>query len=592
MKLEYFKNINKSFLNIILSKIILICGFILILYNIHVLYFHIPKGYVADIYTNLPLSFYIASIFCYLLGSLIILSNRGTIRKFGIFLLILNHAVILLIPYMLGYYSMGRSDDMSYIGEYRHIYSIGHISDWDIYPASHIIGASISLISNLAVNIVSLIIPIVFSFIFIAGMILLCKFFFNEKKILDITICSSFIFYLGPYNFLNVPHALFFAYMPLFILIILFYLKNIKIEFIILAIIPLLLVPFMHPFIVFFASLFLIYFLIFNRILNLLIKCHYQRVFQLALILLIAFFTWFIYFTTLLISFKISLIKYFQKITENVFIETVENIEKIHLDMMQLLKLLFIYYGRYIIPLFFIIIGCFIIYYNKNLFIIKFKKQFIYFLILYIYLVIIMTIIFLNPIITHEPDRLTNLNFIVFAQIPLFVISILIINENIKSTNRRALIFLILFGCFWSLSLFGTFDSPNICRPNVALTYNEVKSMKWFYEKRDNDNIIVPLSQIGRFHSLFDDRQHDNGISIPDHFGYNSSYKSFVDNNYLDGKEIYIIILSIDEILYQEIPGYINVGRYNQIDFARFRNDNSINAKIYDNTNIEIYKIF
>jgi len=48
--------------------------------------------------------------------------------------------------------------------------------------------------------------------------------------------------------------------------------------------------------------------------------------------------------------------------------------------------------------------------------------------------------------------------------------------------------------------------------------------------------------------------------------------------------------LSVDELVYQKVPGYIEVGRYKAEDFQRFRNDNSIN-KIFDNTDIEIYSI-
>ena len=45
----------------------------------------------------------------------------------------------------------------------------------------------------------------------------------------------------------------------------------------------------------------------------------------------------------------------------------------------------------------------------------------------------------------------------------------------------------------------------------MALTYNEVEGMEWFYEVKDSENIIVPLSQIGRFHDLFDDGGSDIG---------------------------------------------------------------------------------
>ncbi len=123
----------------------------------------------------------------------------------------------------------------------------------------------------------------------------------------------------------------------------------------------------------------------------------------------------------------------------------------------------------------------------------------------------------------------------------------------------------------------------------MALTYNEVEGMEWFYEARNNENIIVPPSQIERFHNLFDDGGSDKRIRISDHFGYDSSHRSFADINLEYKQESYIVLLTLDELLYQEVPGYVEVGRYTAGDYARFRNDQSVDVKLYDNLNIEIY---
>jgi hypothetical protein len=77
-------------------------------------------------------------------------------------------------------------------------------------------------------------------------------------------------------------------------------------------------------------------------------------------------------------------------------------------------------------------------------------------------------------------------------------------------------------------------------------------------------------------------------IFIPDHFGYGNDNRSFAEINLKTSEQAYIILLTTDELLYQKVPGYMEVGRYNTQDFYRFRNDNSIN-KIFDDMNIEIY---
>ena len=151
------------------------------------------------------------------------------------------------------------------------------------------------------------------------------------------------------------------------------------------------------------------------------------------------------------------------------------------------------------------------------------------------------------------------------------------------------ILLVILLTGTWGLSLFGTFDSPNIFRTNVALTYNEVEGMEWFYQARESENVIVPLSQIGRFHDLFDDGYSDKRIGIPDHFGYDTQNKNFAQINLELREQVYIVIQTIDELLYQKVPGYIEVHRYNESDFKRFRNDPSVN-KIYNSLNIEIFK--
>jgi len=171
------------------------------------------------------------------------------------------------------------------------------------------------------------------------------------------------------------------------------------------------------------------------------------------------------------------------------------------------------------------------------------------------------------------------------------VLALSVLFVKSKFFNRQTILLLLLLAGTWSLSLFGTFDSPNIFRTNAALTYNEVEGMEWFYEVKDSENIIVPLSQIGRFHDLFDDGGSDNRISVPDHFGYDSTHRSFADINLEYGQQSYVVLLTLDELLYQEVLGYMEGGRYTAGDCARFRNDQSVNAKIYDSLNIETFGV-
>lgn len=557
--------------------------FILLIKNLFILRLLRPTGYTVDVYSIIPLHFLFGFIICYFIATFLVLNGK---KILGAAILCLNHLVILLIPYMLGYYSMGRADDMSYIGEYSKIASSSHLANWDIYPASHIIGANISILSNLEAHYVSFIIPIIFSFIFIVGMYLLSRELISDPFIVSLALVSSFILYLGIYNFLNAPHSLFFSFMPLYLLYMHKYFRNSRnISLSIIFILFTLIVSFTHPFIVFFV--FVVGFSCFIStnssipVLNTL-RIPKFNLFSL-LILIFSFATWFIYDEFLMTSFKISYDSFIRKNTEPAFLSATTYLARIDLGFSELVKFVSFFYGRFILPTIFILVSLIIVYFNKKYMRKELIGDYSYLVFLYVIFMIIQIILLFNPLITHQPDRLTNLNFVVYAQIPLFAYALYILFFINRITIRKILLISGLLAAIWGLSLFGCFDSPSVCRTNLALTYNEVHGMEWFYQVKANTNISVPLSQINRFHDLLGHHDiYDQINQFPDHFGYSNTLSLKLNEN------SYIIILTIDELLYQKVNGFKNVGRYNGADYIKFRNDKLIN-KIYDSSNIDVF---
>lgn len=574
--------------NQIFTLLAIVC-FVFLTRNLFILKSVQPIGYVVDIYSMFPLSFYLGLMFCYLVATFLVLNGKKTL---GTLILCLNHFEILIIPYMLGYYSMGRADDMSYIGEYLQITNSGYLASWDIYPASHIIGASISLISNLEAHGTSFTIPIVFSFMFIAGIYLFSRELFPDSCINSLALVSSFILYLGTYNFLNVPHALFFAFMPLYLFHFYKYFgKYGNISNSMIFILMTLLIAFTHPFIV------LILFVVFLvHMLPKIIPTINMDVLRVPkinvssfLILVTSFLLWFISSIGYQTSFRMNYVNFINKVTEPVSFETADKLAKINFSVSDYMQLFSFFYGRYVIPTFVILISFIIIYLNRHIIKKEFLRNYPYLVMLYIVFLITQIILLFNPILSHQPDRIMNLNFVVYAQVPLFACALyFLFLRKSKSYSRIILVCGILL-FIWSFSLFGTFDSPNVYRPNVALTNNEVSGMNWFYEVKNESVISVPLSQINRFHDLQGDFQNDDIIyNSPDHFGYSDNSSNFANMNLYEIHKLNIIVLTIDELLYQKIPGYMIVGRYTKEDFDRFRNDISVN-KIYDSLNIEIF---
>lgn len=236
-----------------------------------------------------------------------------------------------------------------------------------------------------------------------------------------------------------------------------------------------------------------------------------------------------------------------------------------------------------------ILLGFYYVYLNKNTIHDSVKNNIILLSILYILALFIEIILFLNPIISHQPDRLTNLNFIVYAQVPLFTLSLYVLISNSRSFSRQTILPIILVAGIWSLSFWGAFSSPYTFKTNEALTYNEVEGMTWFFESRSYDLVLTPLSQLDRFRDLFDRQDRTINMAFRSHFGYKSDDRSILEVNQIEDKNFYAILMTTDELLYQEVPGYKEVGRFTSNDYVRFRNDRSIDGKIYDNLNIEIF---
>ncbi|AGB02445.1 hypothetical protein Metfor_1408 [Methanoregula formicica SMSP] len=575
-----------------MSKILLTIGYSLTINNFLVFFFCVPQGYIVDIYSALPLSFFLSLIVCYIIGSTAIFCSQGIYRKLGILLLFFNYSAVLIIPYMLGYYSMGRADDMTYIGEYLQISTSGSISGWDIYPASHIIGAALSIVTGLDPHIISFVIPLVCSFLFAGGLFLCCCLFLEDQILINIAIPASFIFYLGPYNFLNVPHGLFFAIIPLILYLVFKFIKHQNFINTVLVFPFILLVPFMHPFIVFLVVSTFLALIIFSQILKKVENLNYLRILHLFLMVVIGFLSWFIFCSTLMGDFYQSYRSYLQRVTEPVFFETTDKLTRINMNPDKLFKLLTVYYGRYTIPLLIIIIAIIIIYLKRDRITLVLKNYIAFWAFFYLFFLMLELILFFNPIISHQSDRLTNLNFIIYAQVPLFVVSLYVISMRFKSPLVKIFLFLLILSGIWSLSLFGTFNSPNIFKTNDALTNNEVHGMKWFFGTKITEKVLTPLSSIRRFQDLLSDKNYDSMVMVPDHFGYSDNTQSFTEINLKRGEQSYVVLLTIDELMYQKIPGYIEVGRYTENDYSRFRNDQSINAKIYHSLNIQIFDIY
>ncbi len=559
---------------------------ILILHNLLMLENYIPIGYTIDIYSQFPSAFWNSLIAVYFIGCILILQKESTFKKVGVIYLLINYTLIFLVPYKFGYYSYGYDDELDHIGMIKETILTGHFDFQNIYPFTNILYSTISLMGDIKPNIASLILPLFFSLLFVFGILIFSRIFVgNKHNILLILFPASLIYYFGHFHFSNIPNYSYFTLVPILLFCITKYIKEKTYQYSFLLVIMSIGSPFMHPFIWFIY----IYVLFLLWIYNIFVKRKITRVNTLLLLSLCSFGVWAIngYLLNIFVSTYASFLR---KMIESVTVEGFSKISKIDWDLFSFLRFIFLYTGRYLVPLIFISIFIITQYKNRNK-ISKIDLKNIYYLIGMLVLFGLLQIILIsNPLISHSPDRITNLNYIVFVMIPLFSISIYYIyNYNSQWKSSISLAFVLTF--VFSLSVYGAFYSPYIMQSNIGSTYNELKGMTWLFDYKNDGKISDLQGSAGLRYSaaigpLSKHRQRlgkdvlwsEIGM-VPDHFGYDQ-------NEFFKEDHRYVVVTTRGELLYQTV--FKSVGRFNASDFVKFNSDPNVN-KVYTSLNIKIY---
>lgn len=560
--------------------------FILMILEIIILSNHIPYGYDITIYNQISSPFWYILIPIYFGGVYLVLQGENTLtRKIGILILLINYFIFLITPYFLQYYSMNRRDTLTNLGQLIEIISGSHISPDNFYPATHIVLGSIAVISGIQPNMIGILLPIFFSFIFIIGEYSFSRLLISETEARYLLIPVLTIFYFRGYHFLMSPQYMYMMVVPIVLVILYKYLfsKNNRVSIEIVFTIFIMSISFEHPFI----FIFIFY------ILSLLVcstRFSITPIFNAdkALKLLGIIFILWLTMNQVLLKGSADIIKNLAGDMPFAAMQGTMALQSgIHKVLFaDFLVFLFLLYGRYIVPILFIFLFLFMLIKNKG-HMENFVGSYYYILALFIIFGIMDLFILFNPFIQHVFERITTLNFFIYALIPLFSLSLYLIllkNKNQKSILMVAVILTIIF----SMSLFGAHESPSTFLPNDAITYNEVLGMSWIMCKRDVSYSITDVlnnQEEARFYDLFFGRSHRplnlTYNFMPDHFGYNDDDFTL--------KYQYITISGYDEFLDKILSKLREPNPFSSEDFKKFRADNEIN-KIYDSLDIEIYK--
>jgi len=286
------KRFDDYIINIISISLVL-ASLILILYNLTALKIYSPDGYNIDIYSQLPSTFWTYCTIVYFIGCILILQKDLGLKVVGCVHLIINYLIIFLVPHQLGYYSYGADDELSHIGVLKNIILTGYFDITDIYPATHAIYVSLSLLCNLKPNVISLLLPSFFSILFVIGIYIFSRLLLIHWSFVSILVYPiSLIYFFGHFHFSNVPNYAYFTWLPIFLFCVLKYLNQKNYQISIILTIFIIVLPFTHPFVLFF-TIFLLFSLYIAHFL--LRSTNIVSVKTLLGLLICSSFIWFIY---------------------------------------------------------------------------------------------------------------------------------------------------------------------------------------------------------------------------------------------------------------------------------------------------------
>lgn len=601
---DTLSKLNNKILNLIASVSLL-----LLTYSLFILREIQPEGYAVNIYEQFPFHFYLILLLCYLSACFLLLAYR---KISAVFILILVHIIVLIIPYMLGYASVGRGDEFSYpalAGNSAASGLSGLSAFSDLSPTGPLLVSTLSLASGMDIHALSYFLPVFFSLMFIAGMFLFYRGFMSREKLVSVTFLSSVIPYFGHFQISTVPYYLTFCLVPIYLLLLWNVIsgKN-RTMMAVCLLFMMLLLPLAHPFIFAYLVCFALLLAfagkamqsgLLKKILSLKslsrdpLSSSPGRIVPLFIFLSFtsAGFLLFAKYASGFFDFFLPSLLWRIELLKSSGFATIPSMEP---GIFEFIHLFNLYYGKYYIPLIFIAINTIIVWQNRKRFCHHFVRRYPRFLFLYVASFFLELGFLLNPFIPYPPDRFANLSFIIFAQIPLLGYSLYIILLR-KNYVTGLVATILVLGLLWTLGFFSCFSSPYTGGISEAIAQNEIEGMQWLMESKAAYPYVVssgekegyPLSRSPADSSgQFDTDSETFASSGP------VSAENYADiiplNNPSTGEPFYLVVTTFSEALNLEESGsdmeHSSAGKVSEAQ------DNQFLYKIYDSLNINIYK--
>lgn len=568
------------------------------------------NSYEVSIYDAYPWFFWVAiavSVFaCLVLLILRAISSRSTHESvYSYPALFLMTAVAVSVPLIRGYFLYGRADVLTQVGWTNDILRSGYVSLSDSYPIDHIVAASISLTTGLKVETLTMVVPQIFTFVYILFSFVMIKQMFSKRSDVVITFAFFAILLFNSANTQVVSYVLFAPYPQSFFLltaIIYLFLKMSRCErrasYAIPIVALVILTIAFHPL----TSLMLICFLGILSVLDHTFfkgtnKSQFRRTNpeRFLLLALIAFIMW--------RSYMFLVARSIGSIYDWLAFGTGKSEYDIYSGLVsfarpsltELVLLIFLVYGPFIILtllmtlsiLFSRRINSGIDPYVRSLSIAGFAA-----------FSAMAFFAFVSPFIVPF-GRIYALSIIfILMMVPSYLQAYGIRAsraEDRPSLRKRsrelviALLILVLVCC----SISTLYLSPIVKYENPQVASSEMKGMSWFFQNRIDQVPILSLGiDVGRFYDGLYGRS--SGIafavydrtSIPlDHFGY--ANHTYLGDSY--GETSYLTLSDAGRLFYPSVyPEYQDLWRFTNEDFLRLNEDSTVQS-VLDNGNIELY---
>lgn len=565
------------------------------------------SGYELSLYDAYPSYFWvliISSIAC----GIILLVYQAFSKKIcklwicGFIIIILTNLLILLLPALRGYVTLGRGDVLTHIGYIKGILSSAHFTASDIYPAIHIQVANLSLLTGLTPELLAELVPIFFILFYMLFIYLLARILsHNRGQVLLIATFGCLLLFRHE-NEMLAPSVECFYLLP-FMLFLLFktQLSTQHFSYFLVLCTSLVVIPIFHPgegtiFLVLTFICFGLATRLYRRVkhpirIDLPSSIKYKPVFYASLILLIVWFIWFSYtstFTGTVLSIWDWL---FYAIGKTTAMEYATILGKANLSAFDFIDLFFNMFGQ-------VAIYCTI---GLTMAIVVLKKlilnkhriglQQLNFTILFATFGILMFVAFFSNVIWVSYNR--EMRYVIFAATFLNGFGFYSLFSKQHRRLGMILITVVLIAAA-TFGIFNTYPSPLIRGSNSQVTAMETIGMTWFLAHQNGDLFIDSLyaDQL-RFSDLILGPQNVpqniryNALP-PDHFGYTNN--SMYGESY--GTDRYFIDSKISRIVSPSVfPEYVSLWKFTPEDFYRLDYTDPSANKIYSNGEFWAYYI-